>query len=278
MIPESESYYLTIREMRTNPLTKDQEVALSNRIKAGDEAAAMELAEANMRFAVAEAKKAARKYRVHLDDLISAAFVGLIRAAQKFDGDRGIRFISYAVWHIKAALQIEVSKLSAAVRVPSSMAQAAQAVAEYYSLPENLHREPSPFDAKEIARISGRDVSFCLASITLKQPNNRLDATPCRGGEPSNESYKSRLPDISAPSPDAKAIEESRKLFCERLLSRLTDRQRLAVSLVYYDGLTLIQAGEVMGLCHERVRQIAAEGVAKLRKSALPDVALELLN
>ena len=278
MIPESESYYLTVREMRKNPLTRDQEVALSNRIKAGDDEAAMELAEANMRFAVCQAKNVGRKYNVPLDDLISAAFMGLLKAARKFDGDRNVRFISFAVWQIKAELQIEVSNLAASVRVPSSMAIAATAVSEFYSRPENLTREPNQIDAKEIAKQSGRDVSFCLASITLKKPSNRLDLSPRHGHDNAVESYKARLPDLSTPSPDAKAMMGSREQFCQRLLSLLTDRQRLAISLVYYDGLSLVQAGEVMGCCHERVRQIAQEGVKVMRKSALPDVRLELLS
>jgi RNA polymerase primary sigma factor len=136
-MPESTSYYRFLNSMKVRALTTEQERALSDRIKAGDESAAGELVQANMRFAVNRSKRFLGK-GVEMDDLVSGALLGMMRAAQKFDADRGFRFISYARLYADQGCQKEIIKVGASVTLPASVTAGTAAIADFYARPGNL--------------------------------------------------------------------------------------------------------------------------------------------
>lgn len=271
MIPESDSYYRTVKEMRRNPLTREREMVLGALIQAGDQTAANELVEANMRFAVSEAHKFAAKSTVPLDDMVSAAFFGLVDAAKKFDPNKGNRFISYAIWHIRRRMNTEIETLKAPVKLPHDLNQGIKPVAEYYGRKENINRPIKQDDADEIARESGAGYYCVLAATTLISKEYRLDAL----GESDGDSPKDRLKSW-APSPDQGIELSSRRELVEEMLASLPHKQAVAIKAIFLDGCTLQQAGDRLGYCHEAARLLAKRGLASLKKRYGDTVALEL--
>jgi RNA polymerase primary sigma factor len=119
IVATAESTTQLMREIKKLPtLTKDQEVALAERIQAGDRKAVNELVQANIRFAIQVAKQY-QGMGLELEDLIGFANVGLFEAAERFDSKRGVKFITFAVWYIRAELQKSLNDLSRVVRIPS---------------------------------------------------------------------------------------------------------------------------------------------------------------
>jgi RNA polymerase primary sigma factor len=119
IVATAESTTQLMREIKKLPtLTKDQEIALAERIQAGDRRAVNELVQANIRFAIQVAKQY-QGMGLQLEDLIGFANVGLFEAAERFDAKRGVKFITFAVWYIRAELQKSLNDLSRVVRIPS---------------------------------------------------------------------------------------------------------------------------------------------------------------
>jgi RNA polymerase primary sigma factor len=271
MIPESDSYYRTVKEMRRNPLTREREVVLGVLIQEGDQDAANELVEANMRIAVSEAHKFAAKSTVPLDDIVSAAFYGLVDAAWKFDPDKGNRFITYAIWHIRRRMNMEIETLKAPVKLPHDLNQGLKPVNEFYARPENLGRGVRQADAREISNGSPIGYYQILAATTLIAKEKRLDSD-CHD---SNDTAKDRITSWS-PSPDQGIELSSRRALVEEMLASLPDKQAVAIKAIFLDGCTLQQAGDRMGYCHEAARLLAKRGLASLKKRYGDTVALEL--
>jgi len=119
IVATSESTTQLMREVKKLPtLTKNQESALAEKIQSGDRAAVNELVQSNIRFAIQVAKQY-RGMGLQLEDLIGFANIGLFEAAQRFDDKRGVKFITFAVWYIRAELQKALNDLSRVVRIPS---------------------------------------------------------------------------------------------------------------------------------------------------------------
>ena len=234
------------------------------------EAARAELIRANLRFAFSIAKQYQHR-GIALEDLVSEANAGLVRAADKYDPDVGVNFISYAVWWIRQALSSAVTKQGHAVRVPLGRATDVSRIARaQHVLREKLGRDPSD---DEIAQIAALDVGLVRSIRALSQPTHSFDEPVAgRRGDPS----RLTLADVIAIEPaddnanGAPSLEdESRRAALDRAMDVLSPRER-QVLLMYYglggdEPMTLKQIGQAFGVSRERVRQLRERALSRLR-------------
>jgi RNA polymerase primary sigma factor len=234
------------------------------------EAARAELIRANLRFAFSIAKQYQHR-GIALEDLVSEANAGLVRAADKYDPDVGVNFISYAVWWIRQALSSAVTKHGHAVRVPLGRATDVSRIARaQHVLRDTLGREPSD---DEVAHIASLDVGLVRSIRALSQPTQSFDEpVSARRGDPS----RLTLADVLAveQSDDSANVgpsleDESRRAALERAMDVLSPRER-QVLVMYYgltgdEPMTLKQIGQAFGVSRERVRQLRERALGRLR-------------
>ncbi len=256
-----------LREISAYPLlTREEEVELARRIKKGDQEALDILVRSNLRFVVSVAKKY-QNQGVALGDLINEGNLGLIRAGQKFDETKGIKFISYAVWWIRQAILQALAEQSRIVRVPLNRAGALHRIGKRTSaLLQELGREPTPEEIAEDLDISEEEVERTLA---LSQTHLSLDA-PLIPGEDSR--LLDYLPDQFSPAPDDETYERALSVTIEEALSTLKEREakilRLYFGLDGQEPMTLEEIGSLLGITRERVRQIKERALARLRHAS----------
>lgn len=184
----------------SSPLSAQEEVALAARVKRGDMKARAELVEANLRFVIT----VARKYLgqgVPLEDLISAGNMGLITAAERFDETRGFKFISYAVWWIRQAIQQTLSEQSRMVRLPINRIGLLRKILEYVEK-QKEDDAPQPSE-EEIAKEVGASVEMVKETLKLSWHVASLDAT---FGDDNENSLLKTIADDSQEVPDALVI------------------------------------------------------------------------
>ena len=252
-----------LKEISQYPLiNRDEEVELARRIQEGDSEALDKLVRSNLRFVVTVAKRY-QNQGVLLSDLINEGNLGLIRAAHKFDGTKGIKFISYAVWWIRQAILQALAEQSRIVRVPLNRAGALHRIGRRSSaLLQELGRPPT---VEEIARdleISRDEVESTLA---ISQSHLSLDA-PMTPGEDSR--LLDYLPDQFSPDPDGETYQRALKETVDTALASLTEREakvlRLYFGLDDQEPMTLEEIGSLLGITRERVRQIKEKAIARL--------------
>jgi|SRR5690349_11090315 len=251
-------------------LSRDEEVELGRRIRVGDVAAVGALVCSNLRFVVTIAKQYQR-HGIALLDLIDEGNLGLIRAARKFDGTRGIKFISYAVWWIRQAIVQAVREQSATVRVPARRAATARRIGHSANaLFQKLGREPTQ---DEIAR--DLNISQQEFATTMSMARRPLSLDALVTGE--NGSLLDYVRDDAIASPDEEAFEKSRAAAVAEALGTLGARDSKIVRMYFgFDGqepMTLEQIGSRLGITRERVRQIRDRALRALRKT-MPHLAL----
>ncbi|MFS8638503.1 MAG: RNA polymerase sigma factor RpoD/SigA, partial [Gemmatimonadota bacterium] len=217
-----------LKEISAYPLlTREQEIELARRIKQGDQEALDTLVRSNLRFVVSVAKKY-QNQGVALGDLINEGNLGLIRAGQKFDETKGIKFISYAVWWIRQAILQALAEQSRIVRVPLNRAGALHKIGKRTSaLLQELGREPTPEEIAEDLEISEEEVERTLA---LSQAHLSLDA-PLAPGEDSR--LLDYLPDQYSPAPDDETYERALAATIEEALSTLKEREAKILRLYF---------------------------------------------
>ena len=256
-----------LKEISAYPLlTREQEVELARRIKEGDQEALDTLVRSNLRFVVSVAKKY-QNQGVALGDLINEGNLGLIRAGQKFDETKGIKFISYAVWWIRQAILQALAEQSRIVRVPLNRAGALHRIGKRTSaLLQELGREPTLEEIAEDLDISEEEVERTLA---LSQAHLSLDA-PLAPGEDSR--LLDYLPDQFSPAPDDETYERALSVTIEEALSTLKEREakilRLYFGLDGQEPMTLEEIGSLLGITRERVRQIKERALGRLRHAS----------
>jgi len=256
---------LYLNEIRRYPLlSREDEVALARKARAGDMQAQEKLVRSNLRFVVSIAKKYVGN-GVPLEDLINDGNLGLVKAAERFDPERGFKFISYAVWWIRQSILVSVSENSRMIRMPMNRVGLAQKASKLSrKLEQNLGRDP---DAEELAKELGvtreeieEVTTFSQATLSLDQPVH---------DEGNETTFVDQIVDDRNASPDQGAYEDSLKRDMDRALESLTDRERTI--LVRYYGLngvkarTLEDIGKEMGYTRERIRQIKEQAIDKLR-------------
>jgi RNA polymerase primary sigma factor len=247
-----------------------EERALATRIRAGDTAAIGELVEGNLRFAVAVAKKYQHR-GIPLADLIQEANAGLTTAAHKFDPDRNVKFISYAVWWIRQAILQAIAEQGRTVRVPLHRAGEIQRLRLAHDrLAGVLHREPTLAETAEEAGIEP-DVAGEL--FRLISPAISMNAPLGDDGSPARE-----VGDLIADHHAASAYvdvedHDTARFLRERIAIRLSPREMMIVER--YFGLggdechTLESISQTLGVTRERVRQIKEKALEKLRGDPL---------
>lgn len=242
----------------------NEEQSLARKIKTGDKQALTKLVNANLKFVV----YVAREYQdrgLPLDELISEGNVGLLEAAKRFDAERGIKFISYAVWWIRQAILRALANHSRLVRLPINHIWALQKVVTIIEdLEQDLGRAPELDEIAEKLKISpkilAKNMMYWGRELSLD------DST-----RPSQESL-TLLEKISSEefaAPSSRLIEESMKTDIQLALDSLTKAEAKILRLYYGIGeerpLTLLEIGSHMNLSRERIRQIKNKALQKLR-------------
>jgi RNA polymerase primary sigma factor len=266
---------LYIEELRGEPVLKaneQKELARQMRRATSDDerdAARSELIRANLRFAFSVAKQYQNR-GVPLGDLVSEANAGLVRAADKYDPDVGVNFISYAVWWIRQALHSAVQRQSRTVQVPLNRAADLSRVSRAQELlRQRLSREPYE---EEIATVADLSLDVTRGLVALLQPTRSLDE-PSVSGEPGRTLGETLVLDRGEDEDVLPGgIEsDSRREAIARALDVLAPRDRKV--LILYFGLegnrpmTLQEIARELGVTRERVRQLRDRALKRLRES-----------
>ena len=249
---------------REPQLTADEEVELARRIKEGDSDALDTLVRSNLRFVVSVAKQYHNK-GVELLDLISEGNLGLIKAAEKFDETRGFKFISYAVWWIRQAIQQAIPEQSRVVRLPQNrLGEISKVRKAMMDFEQEFLRQPSNDELAEMLGMSVEKVADALSHNALSLS---LDAP--FGGEEDDGCLLDVVSSSDAPKPDESlSRNESLAIEIKRVLSQLEEREREVLQKSFgigCDEMTLEEIAEEYNLTRERVRQIKEKAVRRLK-------------
>lgn len=260
-----DSVRLYLREIGKIPLiTADEEVALAKRIEKGDKSAKDALAEANMRLVVSIAKKYIGR-GLDLLDLIQEGNTGLLRAVEKFDYTKGFKFSTYATWWIRQAITRAIADQARVIRIPVHMVETInKLIRTQRRLTQELGREPMP---EELAAEMEMDVEKVNHILKISQDTTSLDAAV---GEDEDSSLGDFIQDEDNVSPEEAATYELLKEHIDDTLELLTPREQKILRMRFglEDGRshTLEEVGQEFGVTRERIRQIEAKALTKLRK------------
>ncbi len=245
-------------------LTREQEIAVAQRIQQGDREALDELVTRNLRFVVSVAKKYQNR-GLPLIDLIGEGNVGLMIAARKFDPKHGVKFISYAVWWIRQSILAAIARHGRSVRVPlNRTADLSRIVRTAGSLRQTLGREPT---AEEISREVALSVDLVQSLVALNSADVRLDAPIAADGD---RSTIDRFLVVGQGATGVDAIDQFLGGEIDLALSKLAPRDGRVLKL--YFGLnggrehTLEEIGAIFGVTRERIRQLRDRALKRLRE------------
>lgn len=264
-------YLKTIGQVRL--LTMEEEQKIAKRISEGDPEAKKELIEANLRLVVSIAKKYVGR-GLPLLDLIQEGNIGLMKAVDKFEYEKGFKFSTYATWWIRQAITRAIADQAKTIRVPVHMVETINKVVRARrTLTQELGREPSN---KEIAEMLGEDEDRVTEIMSFSQDPVSMEAPV---GDEDDSHLGDFVQDSNALSPEENAIAEMRNKQISLAMKDLTDREQEVITLRFgLDGNqphTLEEVGQMFHVTRERIRQIEAKALRKLgapsRKRMLRD-------
>lgn len=261
-----DSVRLYLREIGKIPLlSAEEELSLAQRVVAGDKEAKDKMAEANMRLVVSIAKRYVGR-GLDLLDLIQEGNTGLLRAVEKFDPDKGFKFSTYATWWIRQAITRAIADQARVIRIPVHMVETINKLLRTQRrLTQELNREPTN---EEIAAAMEIEVEKVEHIMKIKQEISSLDAS-IRDDE-EDSVLADFIEDEDTISPEESATNQLLKEQVKEVLSALTEREQKIIRLRFglEDGKqhTLEEVGQEFSVTRERIRQIEAKALAKLRK------------
>ncbi len=265
-LPDAVQTYL--KEIgRTPLLTFKEEKELAKRIEQGDEAARKALIQANLRLVISIAKRYShRSPHLGILDLAQEGNIGLARAVEKFDYRRGFKFSTYATWWIRQAITRALADFSRTIRIPVHMVET---ITKYTQTKRKLMQELGRESlAQETAIEMGIPVEKVHYIQKISQEVISLE-TPI-GDDDDDSSLSNLIPDESSISPDQLANQALLKDQIRNVFTDLTERERKILSMRFGlgDGIphTLEEVGKVFGVTRERIRQIEAKSLEKIRK------------
>lgn len=263
-----DSVRLYLREIGKIPLlNSEEELALAQKVVAGDKKAKDKMAEANMRLVVSIAKRYSGRGLDFLD-LIQEGNTGLLRAVEKFDPDKGFKFSTYATWWIRQAITRAIADQARTIRIPVHMVETINKLLRTQRrMTQELNREPSIEELAKELEMEPEKVEYV---IKIKQDITSLDAGVGRDGEDEDSVLGDFIEDEDGKTPQDSATEQLLKEQVQSVLSTLSDREQKIIKMRF--GLengkshTLEEVGQEFAVTRERIRQIEAKALAKLRK------------
>jgi RNA polymerase primary sigma factor len=247
-----------------NLLTHQEEIDLSKRAKAGDKRARQRLIEKNLRLVVSVAKKY-RGYGLPFEDLIQEGNIGLMKAVEKYDPERGFRFSTYATWWIRQAVQRAVADKGRTIRVPVHMTEKIRKMARTYNeLSAELERDPTDEEVAErlewtIGEV--RDVKDAMPdAMSLNQPLS---------SETDSSELGELVEDERASDTPGTVMQEMESAQLGEAIQRLPERNRYVLLRRYgldsHEPATLAQLSDELGVSRERIRQLQREAERMLK-------------
>ncbi|AGL62297.1 RNA polymerase major sigma-43 factor (sigma-A) [Candidatus Saccharimonas aalborgensis] len=263
-----DSVRLHLREIGKIPLLNAQEeLELAQRVVAGDKKAKDKMAEANMRLVVSIAKRYSGRGLDFLD-LIQEGHTGLLRAVEKFDPDKGFKFSTYATWWIRQAITRAIADQARTIRIPVHMVETINKLLRTQRrMTQELNREPTIDELAKELEMEPEKVEYV---IKIKQDISSLDAGVGRDGEDEDSVLGDFIEDEDSTTPEESASNQLLKEQVQGVLSTLSEREQKIIKMRF--GLengkshTLEEVGQEFAVTRERIRQIEAKALAKLRK------------
>ncbi|HEU0079830.1 MAG TPA: RNA polymerase sigma factor RpoD/SigA [Longimicrobiaceae bacterium] len=265
-----DSFDQYLHDVEKYPLIEDpaEERALARKARAGDKESAERLVTANLRFVISYVKKYQGR-GLGLAELVCIGNEGLLKAVKKFDPDKGVKFISYAVWWIRQTVLQALAEQTRSVRIPLNQNSNLVRLSRVdTALTQSLGRSPTD---EEIANEMGEPVDTIRALRRVAASELSLDA-PLDRGDRDSASFGERFAGAEADEIEEEVESQARREFLERMFEKyLTERERKILYLYY--GLdegeerTLEEIGSMLGVTRERIRQIRNRAFEKLRES-----------
>jgi RNA polymerase primary sigma factor len=267
-VPDKDSLDAFLKSISKIPLlSREEEIELAKRAKEGDKEALKKLVESNLRFVVSVAKKYLG-CGLPLHDLIAEGILGLIEAARRFDPDKGVKFISYAVWWIRQSIMQALAQQTGAVKIPVKQAVLVNKITRSYGeLLKKLGREPTIEELAEHVGMEPKEVerllSMCQVPLSLDTPI----------GDEEDTTFKDFLKGEGTAEVEEKVVREELKQSIKEMLEQLTEQEKKIIIMRFgLDGSepkTLREIGEKLGISRERVRQLETRAKKKMKDYAL---------
>lgn len=264
-----DSVRLYLREIGKIPLlTPEEEAELAQRIVKGDKKAKDKMVESNMRLVVSIAKRYGGRGLDFLD-LIQEGNTGLLRAVEKFDPSKGFKFSTYATWWVRQAITRAIADQARTIRIPVHMVETINKVLRTTrKLTSELNREPTN---EEIAKALDMEPDKVDYVMRIKQDIASLDASIGREGDDEDSVLGDFVEDEERDSPEDSAANQILKEQLSEIIATLTDREQKIIRLRFGIGggrpHTLEEVGAEFDVTRERIRQIEAKALSKLRKN-----------
>lgn len=275
-----DSVRLYLREIGKIPLlTPEEEADLAQRIVKGDKKAKDKMVESNMRLVVSIAKRYGGRGLDFLD-LIQEGNTGLLRAVDKFDPGKGFKFSTYATWWVRQAITRAIADQARTIRIPVHMVETINKVLRTTrKLTTELNREPTN---EEIAKALDMEPEKIDYVMRIKQDIASLDASVGKDGDDEDSVLGDFVEDEERTSPEESASNQILKEQLSEIIATLTDREQKIIRLRFGIGggrpHTLEEVGEEFDVTRERIRQIEAKALNKLRKNKDTKILHEYLK